>query len=204
MARNRQNQQLRQRVAVEAARLISETGQRDFHVAKRKAAQRLGIGDEILLPSNQEIDAALREHQSLFQPGQGHLLQDLRTAAAEAMRFFARFQPRLVGAVLDGSADAHSAISLHLFTQSGTDVTVFLIEQGIDFTEGTRNLRYGPDDIREVPMLRFAADGHAYDFSVLDIDDLRQSPLDRVSGVPMRRLSRNGVLAMLEQNDNPT
>ena len=201
MPRHRQGEQLRRRVAVEAARLISETGQRDFHAAKRKAAQRLGIADEMALPSNQEIDAALREHQSLFQPGHEILLQELRTAAAEAMHFFARFQPRLVGAVLDGSADMHSAISLHVFAESSTDLIVFLLENGIDFSEGSRALRYGPDDHREAPVVRFAVDGRAYDLTVLGIDDLRQAPLDRVKGQPMNRVARNGVLELI---DNPT
>ena len=192
---------MRRRVAAEAARLISETGQRDFHAAKRKAAQRLGVADDMALPSNQEIDAALREHQSLFQPGHEILLQQLRTAAAGAMHFFARFQPRLVGAVLDGSADAHSAISLHVFAESGTDLIVFLLENGIDFSEGSRTLRYGADDHREVPVVRFAVDGHAYDLSVLGIDDLRQAPLDRIDGQPMHRAARNRVLELI---DNPT
>lgn len=197
MARNRQGEQIRRRVAVEAARIISETGQRDFHAAKRKAAQRLGIGDEMALPSNQEVDAALREHQSLFEPGHETLLQELRNSAAQAMRYFARFEPRLVGAVLDGSADAHSAISLHVFAESNTDVVVFLLEQGIDFSEGSRILRYGTNDQREVPVIRFAADGHAFDLSVLGVDDLRQAPLDRVSAQPMRRAARNQVLALI-------
>lgn len=198
MARNRQGEHTRRRIAVEAARLISETGQRDFHAAKRKAAARLGIGDDMALPSNQEIDAALREHQSLFQPDHENLLRELRSAAAEAMHFFAGFQPRLIGAVLDGSADAHSAISLHVFAGSSTDVIVFLLEHGIDFSEGSRQLRYGPDDQREVPVVRFAADGHAFDLSVLGVDDLRQAPLDRVSAQPMQRAARNHVLALID------
>jgi hypothetical protein len=36
----------RQRLAIEAARLISEGGIRDYHLAKRKAADRLGIHDD--------------------------------------------------------------------------------------------------------------------------------------------------------------
>ncbi|MBS0438883.1 MAG: hypothetical protein JSS33_05700, partial [Proteobacteria bacterium] len=41
---------MRRRVAVEAARLISEHGLRDYHAAKRKAAERLNIRDESSLP----------------------------------------------------------------------------------------------------------------------------------------------------------
>src|SRR4029077_5157090 len=56
----------RRRIAVEAARLISEHGIRDYHVAKRRAAERLGIAADTALPKNSEIEEALREHQRLF------------------------------------------------------------------------------------------------------------------------------------------
>lgn len=201
MPRSRHGDHLRRSIAVEAARLISESGLRDFHAAKRKAAQRLGIGDDASLPSNREIDDALREHQALFVPGHAGLIQRLREDAVEAMRFFARFQPRLVGAVLDGSADAHSAISLHLFADASTDVSVFLMEQGIDFDESSRSLRYSHDDRRDAPVFRFAADGQPMDLTVFSLDDLRQPPLDRISEQPMRRLDRVAVKALLIADD---
>ncbi len=201
MARNRHGDQLRRRIAVEAARLITESGLRDFHAAKRKAAQRLGIGDDAALPSNREIDAALREHQALFQPDHAGLVTELRRNAADAMRFFARFQPRLVGAVLDGSADAHSAVCLHLFAETTIDVSVFLMEQGIDFSETSRSLRYGHDDRREAAVVRFAADGQPFDLTVLAVDDLRRPPLDRVSEKPMQRIDRAALLELLERSE---
>lgn len=200
MSRNRHGDQSRRRIAVEAARLMSESGQRDFHAAKRKAAQRLGISDEASLPSNREIDVALREHQALFQPDHAGLITEMRRIAAEAMRFFARFHPRLVGAVLDGSADVHSAICLHVFAETGTDVNVFLIEQGIDFDESSRSLRYGHDDRREAAVLRFAADGQPFDLTVLAIDDLRQAPVDRISEQPMQRMDRVALLELLARD----
>src|SRR3546814_19953739 len=55
------------RPAHEAARLIAEGGIRDFHQAKLKAAERLGILDDASLPRNREIEDALREYQRLFQ-----------------------------------------------------------------------------------------------------------------------------------------
>src|SRR5690606_10843586 len=95
----------RQRLAIEAARVISESGIRDFHLAKLKAAQRLGIHDDQSLPRNSEIETALREYQRLFMgDSQAELLRERRDAAAQAMAFLARFEPRLVGAVLDGTA----------------------------------------------------------------------------------------------------
>src|SRR5690606_6689468 len=56
----------RHRLAHEAARLMAEGGMRDYHQAKLKAAQRLGILDDASLPRNREIEAALREYQRLF------------------------------------------------------------------------------------------------------------------------------------------
>ena len=98
----------RRRIAVEAARLITEQGLRDYHQAKLKAAERLGYGDDQDLPRNTEVEEALREHQRLFQADtHPALLEGLRDTAREALRYFASFQPRLVGAVLEGTADAH-------------------------------------------------------------------------------------------------
>ena len=56
----------RQQLAHEAARLMAEGGIRDYHQAKLKAAQRLGIHDDASLPRNREIEGALREYQRLF------------------------------------------------------------------------------------------------------------------------------------------
>ena len=43
------------RIAMEAARHMSESGISDYQLAKRKACQQLGVLDSRNLPSNQEI-----------------------------------------------------------------------------------------------------------------------------------------------------
>ena len=99
------------RVAQEAARLMTEHGIRDFAQAKRKAAERMGVFDEQSMPKNAEIEDALREYQRLFQSDfQPDLLRERRETAVEAMKFFSAFDPRLVGAVLEGTADEHTAV----------------------------------------------------------------------------------------------
>ena len=189
-------QELRRRIALEAARLMSEHGIRDFHLAKRKAAERLGAGDDVGLPKNGEIEEALREHQRLFQADEQPLrLRRLREVARDAMRFFVRFEPRLVGAVLDGTADRHSAVCLHLFSDAPEDVVAFLQEQGIPYEEQNRRLRTNHDAQREYPVLLFSADEVAIDLTVLPLDAIRQAPLDRIGDRPMRR----AALAALEE-----
>jgi hypothetical protein len=193
--------ELRRRIALEAARLMSEHGIRDFHLAKRKAAERLGAADDVALPKNSEVEDALREHQRLFQADeQPQLLRRLREVAREAMRFFARFEPRLVGAVLEGTADRYSAITLHLFADPPEEVAVFLQEQHIPYEEQTRRVRLAADHSAEFPVLLFSADDAALDLTVFPRDAIRQAPLDRVDERPMRR----ATLAALDQLLNET
>ena len=193
-------QELRRRIALEAARLISENGLRDYRQAKLKAAARLGVFDEAGLPSNREIEDALREHQRLFH-GNDHAatLRRLREAACEAMCFFARHEPRLVGAVLEGTADAHSAVCLHLYSDQPETIIAELHESGIPFEEQSRTLRLDRDSTREFPVLALDAGGTPIDLTLLPYDLLRQAPLDRVSGKPMQRGSLSALQALLAQ-----
>lgn len=191
---------IRAHIAAEAARLISETGLRDYALAKRKAAARLGVNDEAALPKNVEIDAALREYQRLFHADdQPRRLRVLRETAIEAMRFFSAFEPRLVGAVLDGTADEHSAVCLHLFSDDPDAPARHLDEHGIDYGTETRRLRFDRDAEMDFPVLQFVADDAAIDVTVFAYDGLRQAPLDRIDGKPMQRAAAASVQRLLNE-----
>ena len=58
---------LRQEIAAVAARMMAEDGIQDFGFAKRKAARQLGATETDTLPTNLEVEAALREYQSIYQ-----------------------------------------------------------------------------------------------------------------------------------------
>jgi hypothetical protein len=194
-------QRNRLRVAQEAARLMSEHGIRDFHHAKLKAAERLGIVDTQALPRNLEIEQALREHQRLFlADSQPRLLRQRREAAAEAMGFLATFEPRLVGAVLEGTADAHSAVCLHVFSDDPDAVALYLREHGVPIEVQIRRLRYSRDEQPEYPALLFAADELPFDLTVLPRDALRQAPLNRTDDRPMRRATLAQVEMLLAED----
>lgn len=186
----------RHRLAVEAARLIAEHGVRDYHQAKLKAAARLGENDDHDLPRNHEVEAALREYQRLFRGDQQpQQLRNRRDAALEAMRFLAPFEPRLVGAVLDGTADEHTAICLHVHADTVEQVLVFLTDNAIPFDQRARQVRLDRTRVEEFPVLLFSADGLAFDLTVLTREQLRQAPLDRSGEHAMQRAS----LATLEK-----
>ena len=189
-------------IAQEAARLMSEHGIRDFHHAKRKAAERLGITDTQSLPRNAEIEQALREHQRLFlADSQPHWLRERREAAAAAMTFLAAYDPRLVGAVLDGTADAHSAVCLHVFSDDVDALSRSLHEHGVPLELQSRRMRDSNSTQSDYPVLLFSADGLAFDLTVLPVRSLRQAPLDRNGDRPMRRASLSQLQALLREED---
>ncbi len=194
-------QETRRRIALEAARLMSESGLRDYGHAKQKAAARLGVFDDASLPKNSEIEEALREHQRLFQ-GSGHTrsVRQLREVAREAMRFFARHEPRLVGAVLEGTADEHSAVCLHLYSDHPADVIAQLRESGIPYEERSRRVRLDRDTAQDFTVLQFSADGTPIDLTLLPYDILRQAPLDRISEKPMQRANAASLDALMKRD----
>ncbi|GLQ96865.1 hypothetical protein GCM10007863_12850 [Dyella mobilis] len=117
------------------------------------------------------------------------------------MRFLQDFEPRLVGAVLDGTADSHSAVCLHVFSDDPEAIVIFLRERGIPVETQTRRLRISREEQVEYPVLLFAADNLPFDLTVLPHDALRQAPLDRIDEKPMRRASLAMVEIMLAEEE---
>ena len=190
---------LRRALAQEAARLMAEHGIRDFLIAKRKAAERLGVLDgAALLPKNSEIESALGEYQRLFG-GQSHLLalDAQRRAALSAMRYLQEFEPRLVGAVLSGTATQHSDVQLHLFAERAESVTLKLLDEGIRHEVTERRLRFGTEEVRAFPGVRFEMDEQSIEATVFPTDGIRQAPVSPVDGRPMRRANALEVAALL-------
>jgi hypothetical protein len=195
---HRRADQLRRTLAQEAARIMTEQGIDDFLLAKRKAADRLGVGDASVLPKNTEIEAALAEYHRLFgandHPSE---LAKLRRVALQAMQLLKDFEPRLVGPVLTGTASEHSEINLHLFADQPESVAMRLMEQGIPHQVAERRLRYEPTRVIAYPAFKFVAGKQPIDAVVFPIDGIRQSPASPVDGKPMRRGAREDVENLL-------
>ena len=198
---NGRDGRMRERLTQEAARIMAEQGVRDFYLAKRKAAARLGVPDTRNLPQNREVQAALADYQRLFGGEvQANRLRKLRETALEAMAFFERFRPRLVGSVLDGTAGGFSDVNLHVFAETQEEIALFLMEHGIPFDQDERRLRFN-DEYVFLPVYRFVADDVRIDLTVLDERGLRQPPRSLVDGQPMRRAGMAEVKTLL--SDSP-
>lgn len=134
MGRKVGQDQARQRIAQLAAQLMIDSGIRDYAFAKRKAARQLGFDATHGLPSNEEVDAALIEHRSLFDPeARVHDLEVLRWQALGVMKALARFEPVVVGGTVTGAISPHSDIEIELYADSSKEFEHFLLNEDIDF-----------------------------------------------------------------------
>ncbi len=196
---SRNDQADRLRITREAARILAEEGVRDFLLAKRKAAERLGFDARgRRLPTNVEIEDALAEHQRLFH-GATHdaRLRDLREAASRAMRLLADFRPRLVGGVLSGLAGEYAPVQLHLFADTAEQVAIHLLERRIQYELDERRLKRPGGDGSDYPLYCFMLEDVVIEAIVLPLKALRQAPASPVDGKPMKRAGLEEVEELL-------
>ena len=198
-ARSRRDLNLRRSLAYIAARMMAEDGIADYGTAKQKAARQAGLADANLLPDNQEIEAALREYQELYQKDeQPEHLRQLREIAVKVMRDFQEFRPALVGSVLNGTAGQFSDVNLQLFTDDPKALTIFLLNKRYRFEEGTRRMQRG-GRFEEVPQIELEVEGVPVNLTVLDLDDERVAPRSGGESNPALRGRLADVEALLRE-----
>lgn len=191
---------LRSAVAQEAARLMAEHGIQDYLVAKRKAAERYGVSDTAMLPKNTEIEAALVSYQRLFGAAQhASSLQEQRRVALQAMKLLEKFEPRLVGAVLTGSATEYADIQLHVFSDSPENVYLHLMDNRYEYEVFERRMRMSAERVVLVPSVRFEMGAEMVEAFVFPKDGIRQAPISPVDGKPMRRAGMGEVRELGEE-----
>jgi len=124
-------------IAAAAAVLVVEEGM-EYAAAKRKAARAFGVsGSRPQLPSDEEVEDAVREHIALFcSETQAAELQALREVAALWMQRLADFRPHVGGAVWRGTATALSTVRLDLYCDDAKSAQIRLINEGVDFDSG--------------------------------------------------------------------
>jgi len=188
--------ELLDQVADEAARVMAEHGVRDFALAKRKAAERLGLSTRGALPSNSHIQERLVARQRLFEPDvHDARIAKLRRLAADVMARLEPFRPRLVGAVLDGTATINSAIELHVFSDSPEIVAATLEAGGSRVYDSQRRYRFGSGDNAQIPGFELVLDDEEVQVMVFPERGAHHAPQSPVDGRPMRRASRTAVVA---------
>lgn len=125
---------LKLEVAACAARLIAEEGL-EYGSAKRRALQMLDVPKgRGIQPTNDEVEAAVREHLMLFCGDTQPLEIDaMRRLALEWMERMTAFRPYLTGSVWRGTATRHADIYIQLFCDDPKSAEIALIDQGVPF-----------------------------------------------------------------------
>lgn len=188
---------MRRDIASLAARLMAADGIADYGVAKRKAAKNLGAPDTEALPTNQEIEQALRAYQAVFQEDElRERLKLLRQNALALMRELEEFNPYLTGPALEGTAGRYTEAEIELFADSAKDVEIFFLNRGMPF-EHTELRRTGP----EGPEVKLRLDNGAATLLV----SIYPRTLERIrrrnphTGQVMQRARTSAVAALLEE-----
>lgn len=173
MPRERSRDDTRNAIAVHAARLMTQDGIEDYGLAKRKAAKQLGIPESGKLPTNDEIDVALREYQGIYQGDvQAQRVRELRLHAVKVMRKLTEFDPHLTGSALSGIAGPYAGIRLQLFTDNIKAVELLLINRDIAY-KTTQTRLYAGQEVRLLPVFTITDDGIEVELTVFELRDLR-------------------------------
>ncbi len=197
VSRNKSRNDERSRIAHHAARLMAEDGIEDHALAKRKAARRAGVPDSRDLPTNDEIDSALREYREIYQFGAHEdRLHALRRQALKVMRAFGAFDPHLAGSVLNGNAGPYAEINVQLYTDGAKGVELFLIGRNIPYSTSQIRL-YAGNTWHVFPVFLLDDDGIPIRLVVLDARDLRHAVRTSEQGKAIERVRIDKLEALL-------
>jgi hypothetical protein len=182
-------------LAVLAAQWVVDEGL-EYGVAKRKAAR--GFGSRVALPSDEQVEDAVREHISLFCADTQPLeLRAMREVAALWMKRLADFRPHLSGAVWRGTATRLSTVRLDLYCDDPKAAEIRLINAGEDFDSGALDL---PGRREPLPVLTLASPSTALGETVTVHLLLHDADAQRGALRPdARGQTWRGDLAALEQ-----
>ena len=190
-------QQMRSRIAHLAARMIAEDGISDYSLAKRKAARQAGAPESRNLPTNLEIEEALRSYQALYQADEHfERLQRLRCLALEMMRVFERFNPHLTGSVLSGGVGRHAEIHLHLYTDDMKELQLFLLNEKVPFRMRETRIWSGDASVL-VPTFQISTQDAEYAITVLHPQHRRQPVRVSPDGRPLERAPIQSVESLV-------
>ncbi|MBM3360950.1 MAG: hypothetical protein FJY41_05905 [Betaproteobacteria bacterium] len=172
----RQSKHLRFQVAHKAAQMMAEEGISDYAFAKRKAAKFFGLSDGDALPSNDEINDAIKEHQAIyFDKEHEARLKILRLEALSLMKKLIAFNPHLTGAALDGTAGRYPTLHIQLYADSMKEVEFLLLNHNIVYETRDRKSRTKDpmQDKKMIPVLTLEGSMGPIELLIYHVDDLK-------------------------------
>lgn len=198
VARNKLDR-LRQVLAHETAKIITEEGVRDFHRAKLKASERLGNSQHGSLPSNFEIEQAITLFQRTFVPGHELILLVERKIALIIMEWLKDYAPFLVGPVLEGTAGINTPISIHVASDTVEGVVDSLTDKSVDLKYAERRFKLS-NDLIFLPTISFEYQNNEIEVVVFDLRQQYQLPKSKSQNRSMQRINLKKLKELLAEN----
>lgn len=171
---------IRHEIAAAAALLIADGGL-DYGSAKRKAARQVwgpGSMPKRAMPDNDTVDQALLEHLRLFDDDHEDRVRRRREAALELMELLEPYNLHLTGAVWKGIVTELAPIHLQAFHDNTKEITMTLLNRGIDFTPVMLPHLKGSG---EVEAMTFYWRDEPVIISAYDSREFRSAPRDAVA-----------------------
>lgn len=190
----------RSTIAHLAARLMAEDGIEDYALAKRKAARQVGLPETRGLPTNEEVEEALRTYREIYHREEHRdRLRLLRGIAVRTMRELAQFNPYLTGSVLNGTAGRYADINIQLFADSAKAVELYLIDRQIPYRTAQARLYCGSEPVT-APVFTIRDDGIDIEITVLSSGALRGTLRTSLEGKNIDRAKRAAVEQLLAED----
>ena len=184
-------------LAQESAKIIVSQGIENFSDAKIKAAKKLNIENLGCLPSNYEIEKSLKEHYQLFVPEiHADYIKLMREAAIEIMNLFIDFQTYVVGPVVSGTASS-SSINIHLSSEDIYDVTQILDKNEMKYKLFDKKIKFNKKVNKVFCGLSLLYRKMVVEIVIFNSKDIKQRPLSRIDGRPIKRLKINSLKMLL-------
>ena len=125
--------QVKKHIASMAAEIIIEEGVSDYLYAKKKAAKYLNYNSYQILPSNNEIDEAIRDYQATFPSNNVADFIFYQDIAIKIMSELEPFNPLITGTLQEGRVTNNQKILINLFTDNFKEIEYFLLSNNYQF-----------------------------------------------------------------------
>lgn len=124
---------VKKHIASMAAEIIIEEGVSDYLYAKKKAAKYLNYNSYQILPSNNEIDEAIRDYQATFPSNNVADFIFYQDIAIKIMSELELFNPLITGTLQEGRVTNNQKILINLFTDNFKEIEYFLLSNNHQF-----------------------------------------------------------------------
>lgn len=171
----------------------------ELETALKRAAHAHGINLNQTRPPIEALRNAIQDYRELFRPQQAARLKLQRGLALEAMRAFAPFRPRLIGALIHGDGPLDT-IRLALYADNPEQLMLYMSDRQMPWQAREVTLHFSGGRRTGQPALGFLAGETGVELVILDERSRSDPPRDPVTGGRLEMLDTDGLEALIDRS----